>query len=328
MKQFSFETMHQPFWDKMLISIGELEQGKKRSMFEQETFASDYRTLCYHLALAQSRTYSSSLVDYLQVLVERGHRQFYRHKSAVLSNIWQFVRHDFPNLIRSQWQFVLAAHLLFYVPFIVFGLMTYFYPQILKDLFDMDPDMLKEEYVSMYQEMANEHDKNLNRELGGDWFMFAFYIFNNIGISFQMFAGGLALGFGTIYSLFYNGLMIGSVFGLMADSPVAITFYSFVIAHGSFELTGIVLAGAAGLKLGWILLKPGPFTRIDALKRQGKPAIQMMSAGFLFLFIAAIVEGFWSPIVTLPYGVKFGVGIILWILVYAYMLLLGKNNEA
>ena len=328
MKQFSFEAVHQPFWDKMLIVISELEQGKKLSMFERTHFARDYRDLCYHLALAQSRTYSGSLVDYLQILVERGHRQFYRHKDPVLSNFWQFVRYDFPDLVREQWRFILAAHLLFYIPCIGFGVMTYFYPAILNDLFGMDPEALKEQYVEMYQGMADSHNKGTNRELGDDWFMFAFYVFNNIGISFQMFAGGLALGFGTLYTLFYNGLMIGSVFGLMADTPVATTFFSFVIAHGAFELTGIVLAGAAGLKLGWILLKPGSYSRLDALKRQGKPAIQIMSAGFLFLFIAAIVEGFWSPITTLPYTVKFIVGIVLWLLVYAYMLLLGKNNEA
>ncbi len=328
MKQFTFETTHQPFWNEMNDTITELEKGRKLTVAQRAAFAGHYRDLCFHLALAQSRTYSRSLVDYLQILVERAHRQFYRHRSHVLMSLWQFVRYEFPNTVRSQWRFFVAAHLLFYGPFILFGLMAYFYPQSLNDLFGMDTEAMQEQYVEMYSEMAASHEKKINRTMDNDWIMFSFYVFNNIGISFQMFAGGLTFAFGTIYTLFYNGFAIGAVFGLMAKTPVATTFYSFVIAHGAFELTGIVLAGAAGLKMGWTLLNPGSYKRLDALRRNGKPIVQLMGAGFLFLFIAAIIEGFWSPITTLPYFVKFTVGIILWLLVYAYMLLLGKNNEA
>lgn len=328
MKQFSFEAQHQSFWDRIDITISELESGKTLSREKRISFASDYRNLCYHLALAQSRTYSSSLVDYLQILVERGHRQFYRHRAPVLANIWQFIYRDFPAVLHKQWRFVLAAHLLFYVPFIAVGLLAYFSPQALQDLLNMNPESYQQEFVQNFSEMDQSYKKGTNRPFGDDWVMFGFYVFNNIGISFQMFAGGLSLGFGAIYTLFYNGLIIGATFGLVADTDVAKTFFSFVIAHGAFELTGIVLAGAAGLKLGWLLLAPGPYSRMDALKRQGKPAIQIMCAGFLFLFIAAIVEGFWSPITALPHSVKFIVGGTLWVLVYAYMLLLGRNNEA
>ena len=328
MKQFTFEATHQPFWDQMNQAIAELEKGQKLTVAQRTAFANNYRDLCFHLALAQSRTYSRSLVDYLQILVERAHRQFYRHQSHLLMSFWQFVRYDFPNTIRSQWRYFVAAHLLFYGPFIFFGLLAYFYPQSLNDLFGMDPEALQEKFIEMYSEMASDYDKKINRPIEDDWQMFAQYVFHNIGIAFTMFASGLAFAFGTICTLFYNGFAIGAVFGLMARTPVAITFYSFVIAHGAFELTGIVLAGAGGLKMGWTLLNPGAYKRLDALRRNGTPIIHLMGTGFLFLFIAAIIEGFWSPITTLPYFVKFTVGVVLWLMVYAYMLLLGKNNEA
>ncbi|WP_434776924.1 stage II sporulation protein M [Neisseria sp. Ec49-e6-T10] len=328
MKQNTFEALHQPFWYEFAHTITQMESGNKLSSEEKSQFAANYRSLCYHLALAQSRTYSSSLVEYLQLLTERAHRQFYRHKTHFLANIWAFIRRDFPTVIKEQWRFVLCAHVLFYGPFILFALIAYFSPLLLQDMLNINPEAQQAQFVKMYQEMADAQKTGTNRPLGDDWGMFAFYVWNNIGISFQMFAGGLTLAVGTIYILLFNGIMIGSTFGLMVGTPVSTAFFSFVIAHGAFELTGIVLAGAAGLKMGWILIKPGPYKRLDAFKRQGKPIIQIMSGGFLFLFIAAIIEGFWSPITSLPYAVKFSVGGCLWVLVYLYLILLGKRHEA
>ena len=40
----------------------------------------------------------------------------------------------------------------------------------------------------------------------------------------------------------------------------------FVVTHSAFELTAIVLAGAAGLRLGHALVAPGRLRRIDSLK--------------------------------------------------------------
>ena len=43
------------------------------------------------------------------------------------------------------------------------------------------------------------------------------------------------------------------------------TFYSFVVTHAAFELTAIVLSGAAGLRIGHSMLAPGRHTRTQAL---------------------------------------------------------------
>ena len=99
------------------------------------------------------------------------------------------------------------------------------------------------------------------RTASTDWMMFGFYIRNNIGVAFQCFAGGLFAGVGSLFFLAYNGAFAGALAGYLTERGLSRTFYSFVATHSAFELTAIVLAGAAGLRIGHALLAPGRSTR-------------------------------------------------------------------
>ena len=79
--------------------------------------------------------------------------------------------------------------------------------------------------------------------------MAGFYISHNTGIGLRLlFLGHLIFGLpGSLYELLFNAIFLGTLFGHMATTPHASNFYSFVTAHSSFELTAIVLSGAAGL---------------------------------------------------------------------------------
>ena len=55
--------------------------------------------------------------------------------------------------------------------------------------------------------------------------------------------------------------MIGTVAGYLSYLGCGVPFFSFVSGHSSFELTGIILAGAAGLKLSAALIMPKRYTR-------------------------------------------------------------------
>lgn len=326
MKQQNFESLNQQFWHLFSKTLDKLEKKRPLDRAEKKYFPHNYRTICHHLALAKARVYSASLIEYLHLLSMRGHRQFYRHKSHLLAQFWQYIRYDFPATFQAQWRFILIAHLLFYLPFFALAILTYFYPQVFEAVGLGYAEIAKENVVGNYQKMADAQSVGTNRALADNWLMFAYYVYNNIGIAFQAFAGGLIFGAGSLYMLLFNGLYIGGTSGLVANSPVAITFFSFVIAHGAFELTGLVIAGAGGLKLGWTLLCPGPFKRLDALKREGRVAISLMNGAFFFLFIAAIIEGFWSPITNIPYLFKFIIGTLLWIGVYTYLLFSRKRQ--
>jgi uncharacterized membrane protein SpoIIM required for sporulation len=155
--------------------------------------------------------------------------------------------------------------------------------------------------------------------------MFGFYIWNNVRIGFQTFAGGLLAGVGSVWFLASNGVIIGSVAGYLTQVGYAATFWSFVAGHSSLELLAIVLSGAAGLRLGLAVIAPGKRSRKSALVAAAKPAVRIMYGAAIMFFAAAFVEAFWSPHTALPPTLKIALGLAGWALLLAYFLFAGRH---
>jgi uncharacterized membrane protein SpoIIM required for sporulation len=146
---------------------------------------------------------------------------------------------------------------------------------------------------------------------------------HNVGIALQCFARGILFGVGTICTLLYNGIAIGAVGGYVVARGHGEKFLSFVVSHGSFELTAIAVAGGAGLMLGDALVHPGNRTRLEALRVQGLEAVQIAGGAAVMLVVAALIEGFWSP-APIPAVFKYSLGAVLWTLVFLYLGLAGR----
>ena len=324
MRQLFFEEQHQSFWRSFEQDLQILETRRgKLPAGKTSSFMQDYRTVCHHLAVATDRCYSGGLTDYLQYLCERAHQLLYVGQQVSLwGRFREFALWGFPRLIRQEKKLVWLAHALFYLPFAVAFLLTALYPESSDAVIGLNYGPM---LSSSYQEMMEQYAEGINREAWQNFAMAGFYIFNNIGIAFQSFASGIFFGLGTVYVTVSNGWIIGGAMGYMVHEPSGPAFFSFVGAHGAFELTGIVLAAAGGLRLGLALLNPQGLSRRDALRIQGKQAVGLMNGGFLMLFIAAFIEGFWSPITSIPMVFKYIVSSAMWLLVYAYLLYAGRR---
>jgi uncharacterized membrane protein SpoIIM required for sporulation len=143
---------------------------------------------------------------------------------------------------------------------------------------------------------------------------------NNIGVTFYAFAGGLLLGLGTLYVLLQNGVLLGVVAGLAIGAGNGRSFFELVTAHGVLELSCIIVAGAAGLRLGWALIDPGNRTRGEALREEARAAVEIVLGTAPWLVLAGLVEGFVTPSGTglptvLAVGLSLGAiywGLVLW----------------
>jgi uncharacterized membrane protein SpoIIM required for sporulation len=163
------------------------------------------------------------------------------------------------------------------------------------------------------------------RDAQNDWVMFGFYIRNNIGVAFQCFAGGLFAGLGSLFFLAFNGAYSGAIGGYLTQKGLGETFYSFVVTHAAFELTAIVLSGAAGLRLGHALLAPGRLTRQQALVVAAKESAVIIYGVMVLLLVAAGIEAFWSSAKWIPPAMKYGVAALCWTAVIAYFTLQGRS---
>jgi uncharacterized membrane protein SpoIIM required for sporulation len=146
---------------------------------------------------------------------------------------------------------------------------------------------------------------------------------NNIRVSLLAFAAGILAGLGTAAVLILNGVLFGTVAGLAIGAGNGSPFFELVSAHGVLELSCIVVAGAAGMKLGWSLVEPGTATRGAALRREAVPALAVVLGTAPWLVVAGIVEGFVTGSGTGLVG-ALGVGFVLGVLYWTLVLVLGR----
>jgi len=282
-----------------------------------------YREICQHLALAQDRQYSAELIERLSRLALAGHQRLYGAHGSALAGLGRFIIADFPQAVRAQLRYVMLAGLLFFGPLL-----------LLTGALQRHPDfayvILPAEYVDGFEEMYGEQTKTLGRkrDADDDVIMFAYYIWNNVRIGFQTFAGGIVFGVGTAFYLLYNGLVIGTVTGYLVQAGLATNFFSFTSGHSAFELIAIVLCGASGLRIGYALIAPGRRRRSDALRNAAREAMPLVIGSAGMLVLAAGIEAFWSPRSEIAPPVKYGFGLTLWLLTLSYFAGMGGRRAA
>lgn len=290
------------------------------SMLEQKHFdpalPEMYRDVCHHLALARSRHYTSKLCSRLNHLVMLGHTRLYANTKTWDASLSTVILEDLPNTLRNNARLVWLSMALFFITMLITGYACYIDEEFILSIFG--PEDIAQ-FESMYDPESEYRTADM-RDAGDDWYMFGFYIANNIGIGFRTFASGIFAGIGSLFILFYNGLAIGAVAGHLTKTGYTETFYPFVVGHGSFELTAIALSCAAGLRLGFSLINPNGYSRIDAMKLAGKDAIVLVYAVIIMLLIAAFLEAFWSSSSAIPNAVKYSVGGVFWVMVIYYLI--------
>lgn len=324
MKQALFEKSHAALWRALEQTLEELEQTRKRpSPGALGVFVDQYRELVRQHALAEERCYSAGLIDRLQSLLARCHRQLYRRREFLPGQVVHFLLVGFPTAVRRHARYFLLASMLFYLPALAIGVWTYFHSDAIYTLLDA----AAVSNLEFAYDPATEHPgRGEGRQSSTNIEMFGFYIYNNTSIGFRSYASGLAFGIGSVIITLYNGLVIGAAAGHLIGLGFQQTFWPFVSGHAAFELTAICISAAGGLMLGSALLFPGYHRRVDALRAAAIRSVPLVAGSALFFFIAAFIEAFWSPSGTSSL-VKYLVAGSLWLLVFSYLALSGRSHR-
>ena len=329
MTQQEFKRRHAESWRRLETMVEWLSVGKRKKLvsakdiIDVSEFDREYRRVCKHLSLARQRLYGTDLVDYLNDLTLLANRHFYGQRRRYLPAVTRFFLREFPALVRSYAGPVWVSTALFVLPALGVGIALKFDPDLIHAIMDAEQIRSLEE---MYEPGANYRARE--READTDIAMFGYYILNNVGIGFRTFAGGIVFGLGSILFVVLNGLILGATATHLQTLGYGGTFFPFVAGHSAPELTAIVLAGAAGLNLGWSLIAPGRRLRSDALRRAAASSIRIVCGVAGMLVIAACIEAFWSPRESIPGIVKIAVGVVIWALTVGYFIFVGRQNES
>jgi uncharacterized membrane protein SpoIIM required for sporulation len=329
MRQEQFVAKYQDEWRAFEHWLETRGEDLRRARAERnagavgdEDIPARYRRLCQQLALARARGYSPVVTARLQALMQRGHNLLYRTPAPRWQRAAEFLLADFPRLVRSEAGCMWAAAALFAVPLVAMFALLQRYPELIHGL--MDPGQVAQ--LERMYDPASDSNK-LGRDSGSDWQMFGHYIMNNISIGLRTFASGLLFGVGTILVLIVNGVSIGAVFGHLQQIGSGDPLWRFVAGHAPFELTAIVIAGGAGLRLGFNLIAPGQRRRIDALVAGGTKGAKLCLGIAFMLLVAAFIEAFWSSTQSIPAWIKFSVSGVLWTLVFAWLWRGGRGGS-
>jgi len=317
-----FEALYQSEWQELetlLQRFFALRRKDAPGARQGERLATLYRRVCEQLALARARSYPAYMLDRLEQLTGDAHQAIYQRPEFGAAAVKRLISVDFPATVRAHAGYILLAAALLSLPTVIVGLLVYYRPDLILSVVDART-------AASFEEMYSPAAESIGRlrTANTDWMMFGYYIVHNVSISFQCFAGGLLAAVGSIFFLIYNGAIIGAVGGYLTARGLGTTFYPFVATHSAFELTAIVLAGAAGLRLGHALLIPGRRTRLDSLMSAARRCTVLLYGSTVMLFIAAGIEAFWSSARWLPPGVKYGVAAVCWLGVLGYLVLQGR----
>jgi uncharacterized membrane protein SpoIIM required for sporulation len=325
MTPLRFEHMYQDEWTE-LETLLDCALGRTagvpafRSPVSGARIAALYRRSCEHLALARARSYPAYMIDRLERITANAHQLIYQRREFGLTRARNMVAVDFPCAVRQHMSYVAIAAATFLLPTVIIALLVYWRPELILSAVSSDT-------VASFQEMYSPtaHSIGRTRDASTDWMMFGFYIRNNVGVAFQCFAGGLFAGLGSLFFLAYNGAFAGALAGYLTERGLASTFYSFVATHSAFELTALVLSGAAGLRTGHALLAPGRLTRLQSLVQATRDSVVLLYGVTAMLFVAAAIEAFWSSASWLPAAAKYAVGGVCWTAVFAYFAWQGRH---
>ena len=318
MRADEFYQSRKDDWES-LSNLLELSQGNMRGLSESQVrdLSRLYRAATSDLALAKRDFPRSEITTYLNQLVARAHAVVYHSEPFALKRLWRFATTGYPRLFRETWVFTFVAAMLFLIPAIASGIDTYIRPEHALLLLPPEAHRL----ISIIE------DKQLWVDIPVEErpYVSSFIMTNNIRVAFYAFASGVSAGLITLWVLFFNGLLIGTLTGLTSFHGIGYELWTFVIAHGVIELTIIFIAGGSGLMLGWSILRPGLQRRRDSLAQAARKAVYLLLGAVPWLVVAGTIEGFISPNNNIAAPIHWGVGIVSGILLYGYLLLGGRE---
>ena len=278
-----------------------------------------YRALSADLMRCRAARFTPDLAAHLDGLAARAHGALYGAEPFRLPGVITFFTRDFPRALRANHRAFAVAAALFFIPFVI-GVLT---------------ALASEEAAArilpapVLEGMARGYAKGFaeGRDAGTDAGMAGFYVYNNIGIAFRCFATGILFGAGSIFFLVYNGLVTGVVAGFVTAAGHGAHIWTFMCGHAPFELGAIVIAGGAGIQMGYALVETRGLTRVGSLRRAAPEIARQVLGAAAMLFIAALIEGFWSPS-SIPSPVKWAASAISTVLLVLYLALAGRDRHA
>ena len=123
---------------------------------------------------------------------------------------------------------------------------------------------------------------------------------------------------------FSNAINVGFSGAMMFEFDRASDFFLYILPHGIPEISCIILAAAAGLRLFFAWVVPGPRLRRDKLASEARSLLIVAGGLVILLFGSGLIEGFVTPN-PIPPVLKIAIGVLYTAAVVLYARHFGKR---
>lgn len=302
LRSLRFRQEREATWLRLDALLTQIEKRSANSLSDEDMLAIPglYRSTLSSLSVARATSLDQALVEYLEALAARAYFFVYGTRSTLLQRVGEFFARSWPLGVRALWRETIAATVITIVSaltafFLIQSDPSFYYSFVPQELAGgRDPGASAEELrATLYQTVSTED------ALG----VFATFLFtHNSQVALLAFALGIAFCVPSVFLLAYNGCTLGAMYAVFAGHGLALEFTAWLLVHGVTELFAIILAGAAGLRIGWSVAFPGAYSRLEAAERAGREGGLVMIGVIIMLLIAGLLEGFARQLVQIDAG--------------------------
>jgi uncharacterized membrane protein SpoIIM required for sporulation len=129
---------------------------------------------------------------------------------------------------------------------------------------------------------------------------------HNSQVALSVFALGVMCCIPSALMLAQNGVGLGALAAAYVRHGLGVDFFGWILIHGVTEISAIILAAAAGFRLGWTVLFPGERSRLAALRAEGQLAATVMAGVVVMLLVAGLLEGLGRQLIQVTWA-RYGV---------------------
>ena len=298
-----------PYWDRLSGLLAQSGAGGLGGLSRKELqeIALLYRQVAADLSVLRQDQTARAYAAHVNQLLARAHHIIYSGRKTNLGTLWRFLRDEYPVIFQRQIGYVLASIAVTVAWGVLGAVLTSARPEFMRHF--VGPEMIA---------TMERHEMWTKSIVGVEPKASSWIMTNNLTVSFVTFATGITFGLGTFFYLAFNGLMLGVIGAACHQYGMSLALWSFVAPHGSLELPSIIIAGAAGFRLGHAMLFPGALRWKESVARGGAEATRLISGIIPLLIIAGCLEGFFSPSQA-PVWLKFTVGGMLFSLLLLWL---------
>lgn len=308
------------FIKKNLDTWKEYEQVTSQKHEMPKKFSKLFVKITDDLSYAYTYYNNRSVRLYLNGVANSLFNRINKSEGFRFANVRKFFSHSVPLAIYDARREFQITFVLFVVSMLIGVLSSKYDP-------DFAPLILGDDYVSMTeQNIANGDPMAVYKEMAPVDMFFAITL-NNCLVAIRTFVLGFFMAIGTIIIMLYNGIMVGTFQYFFVEHDMFKESFLTIWQHGVFEISSIIMSGAAGLVLGKGLVFPGNYTRFQSLRISARKGLKLMMGIIPILVIAGFIEGFYTRYTEAPTFLRVLTILLSLIFIIGYFIVIPKRRH-